>query len=391
MRVLHVVPSLASRTGGPAVDVVESCLALRRCGVETTIFATDMAEPPSAKHHRRVSPSDLPVGAEDLDIRLLPARRPYRLAFSPALYRALGREVPRYDVVHIHSLFVFPQFAAYRQAVRHGIPYVVAPLGSLDPYLRRRGRLRKAVAHVLWQRGLLERASALHLRSEEEARLVADVAPAVRRVVVPNGIRCAEYQHLPSGREFRRRYLGGDDEPVVMNLGRVSYKKGLDILIRAFALVIRDVPRCWLAIVGPDDEGLAPRLQALAEHEGVGSRVAFTGMLRGDDKLAALASADVWALPSHTENFGIVVVEALAVGLPTVISPAVNIAPDIAAADAGVICEPTPEAFAAEIVALLQDDGRRARLGARAREFAKRYDWAAVGPRLAEMYASVAG
>lgn len=181
MRVLHVVPSLASRTGGPAVDVVESSLALRRCGVETSIFATDMAEPPSAKHHRRVSPSDLPVGAEDLDVRLFPARWPYRLAFSAGLYSALGREASRYDVVHIHTLYLFPQFAAYRQAVRHGIPYVVAPLGSLDPYLRRRGRLRKAVVHVLWQRHMLSRASALHFRSEEEARLVADVAPAVRQ------------------------------------------------------------------------------------------------------------------------------------------------------------------------------------------------------------------
>jgi len=390
MRVLQVVFSLASRTGGPAFDVVESSLALRRCGVETTVFATDMAEPPSAKHHRRVSPSDLPAGAEELDLRLFPARWPYRIAFSPALYRALAREVPRYDVVHIHTLFSFPQFAAYRQAIRHGIPYIVAPCGALDPYLRRHGWLRKAIVHVLWQRDMLNRASALHLRSEEEVSLVADVAPAVPRVVISNGIRCAEYSELPSGSEFRRRYLGGDDGPLVMNIGRLSYKKGLDILIRAFAILSKDVPGCWLAIVGPDDEGLTPQLQALAEREGIASRVVFTGMLRGDDKLAALASADVWALSSHSENFGIVVAEALAAGLPVVISPAVNIAPDIAEAGAGVVCELTAQAFAAEITALLLNDLRRAALRARAREFAGRWDWGTVGPQLAEMYASVA-
>jgi glycosyltransferase involved in cell wall biosynthesis len=237
---------------------------------------------------------------------------------------------------------------------------------------------------------MLNRASALHLTSEEEARLVADVAPAVPRVVVSNGVRCAEYSELPSGNEFRRRYLGGDDGPLVMNIGRLSYKKGLDILIRAFAILSKDVPGCWLAIVGPDDEGLTPRLQALAEREGIASRVVFTGMLRGEDKLAALASADVWALPSHTENFGIVVAEALAAGLPVVISPAVNIAPDIAEAGAGVVCELTAQAFAAEITALLLNDSRRATLGARAREFVGRWDWGMVGPQLAEMYATAA-
>jgi len=390
MRVLQVVFSLASRTGGPAFDVVESSLALRRCGVETTVFATDMAEPPSAKHHRRVSPSDLPAGAEELDLRLFPARWPYRIAFSPALYRALAREVPRYDVVHIHTLFSFPQFAAYRQAIRHGIPYIVAPCGALDPYLRRHGRLRKAIVHVLWQRDMLNRASVLQFRTEEEARLVADVAPAVPRVVVSNGIRCAEYGELPSGSEFRRRYLGGDDGPLVMNIGRLSYKKGLDILIRAFAILWKDVPGCWLAIVGPDDEGLTPQLQALAEREGIASRVVFTGMLRGEDKLGALAAADVWALSSHSENFGIVVAEALAAGLPVVISPAVNIAPDIAEAGAGVVCELTAQAFAAEITALLRNDSRRAELSTKAREYVKRWDWDVVGPQLAEMYASVA-
>lgn len=391
MRVLQVIPSLASRIGGPAVSVVESSVALRASGVERTIFATDMAEPASAKSHRRVSPSDLPAGAQDLDIRLFPARWPYRLAFSPSLYRALDEEVPHYDVVHTRMLFLFPHFAAYRRAVRHGIRYVVSPCGALDPYLRKRSRLVKAVAHVLWQRGMLESASAFHLESDEEARLVAEVAPRVPRVVVPAGIRWAHYQDLPAPSEFRRRYLAGDDRPVIMNLGRLSHKKGIDILIRAFALVLRHVPGCWLVIVGPDDEGLMPRLQALADREGVASRVVFTGMLRGEDKLAALATADVWALLSHTESFGRAVAEALAAGLPTVISPGVNIAPDIAKARAGVVCKLTGEAFAAEITALLLNHSRRAALSTKAREFVKRWDWDVVGPQLAEMYASVAG
>ncbi len=386
MRVLHVIPNLAARTGGPPVAVVGSARALARIGVASTIVATDMAEAASARSHRRAGIADLPDGAEQLDVRLFPARWPRRLAFSPELYRALAREARRCDVVHIHSLFLFPQFAAWRAARRAGVPYVVSPRGSLDPHLRRRSRAVKAIGDALWQRAMLEGASALHATSDEEARLIADVAPAVPRAVVPNGIDCWAYETLPPASEFRQRFLGGARGPVVMFLGRLSHKKGLDVLVRAFARARAGAPDARLCIAGPDDEGLTPSLRALAEREGAGGAVSFTGMLRGRDKLAALAAADVWALPSHSENFGIAVAEALAAGRAVVVSPGVNIAREIAAADAGVVAELDAGAFAAAIAGLLRDDARRAGLGRSARAFARRYDWSAVAPRLAEMY-----
>ena len=389
MRVLHVIPSLASRTGGPAASVVESSLALQRCGVDVTIFATDMAEAASSRTHERATQDDLPAGARDLNVRLFPARWPYRLAYSPAMRRALDIDVQRYDVVHVHSLFLYPQYAAYRSAYAAHVPYVVSPRGALDPFLRQRGRVVKAAADVLWQRSMLCGAAALHVTSDEEARLTADVAPGVPRHVVSNGIRWDEYQSLGSGAGFRSRYLGGSNDPLVMYLGRISHKKGLDVLIRAFAIVLRDVSPARLAIVGPDDEGLAPRLVELARAEGVGERVVFTGMVRGDDKLDALAAADVWALPSHSENFGNAVAEALAAGVASVISPGVNIAPEIGAAGAAVVAPLSVEAFAREISAQLRDDAGRAALGERARAFARRYDWDVVGPRLAAMYESI--
>ncbi len=389
MKVLHVVPGLAARSGGVAVGVVEFCLGLASCSVETTIVSTDLAATAAARPRGRVRRDELPAGAAELDVRLFPARWPYRLAFSPALARALRSEVGRYDVVHVHSLFLFPELAAYRTAIRHGIPYVVSLHGMLDPYLRRRGRLRKAAAGIVWQRDLLERAALLHLTTEDEARLVADVAPAVPRAVVPNGIDWARFENLAGAAEFRVRRLRGYRGPVVLCLGRISHKKGLDVLIRAFALASREAADSRLVIAGPDDEGLVPRLAALAVREGVAARVVFTGVLHAEERLAALAAADVFALPSHTENFGLAVAEALAAGLPTVISPAVNIAPEVERERAGVVCEPTPEALASEIAVLLRDGERRRALGARGRAFARRYDRAAVGAALARMYADV--
>jgi glycosyltransferase involved in cell wall biosynthesis len=389
MKVLHVIPTLASRTGGPPVAVVESSLALRDLGVETTVASTDLAEAASASRHSRVTVAEMPDGAARLNLRTFPARWPRRLAFSPGLYASLSKEAAAYDIIHVHSLFLFPQFAAYRHAVRSRVPYVVSPRGALDPYLRQRSRGVKAFAGALWQRAFLERASALHVTSDDERRLIADIAPHVPRFVVPNGIRSSAYARLPDSLAFRRRYLPRVDAPLVMYLGRISHKKGLDLLIESLVSVCAGAPGCHLAIVGPDDENLVPSLRALAEKHGVAGAVTFTGMLSGERKLEALAAADVWALPSHSENFGNAVVEAMAASRPVVVSPAVNIAAEIAEAGAGVVAELTPAAFAGAIVPLLRDPHRREQLGAAARVFARRYDWAAVAPRMKAMYESI--
>ena len=235
---------------------------------------------------------------------------------------------------------------------------------------------------------MLSRAAALHVASDEEARLITDVAPGVPRAVVPIGIRWDDYQVLPQPYEFRDRYLAGHRGPVVLYLGRLSFKKGLDVLVSGFARA--GVPDAVLAVVGPDDERMQPGLEALAKHAGIGSRVVFTGMLRGEDKAAALATADVWALPSHTENFGLAVVEALAAGRPVLLSPAVNIAHEAAAARAAAICEPNTDEFGYALASLLADKERRADLGGRARDFARRYDWPEVAPGWKQMYEEAA-
>ena len=391
MRILHVTPTLARRTGGPAVLIVELAKALEREGVQSTVFTTDMARAPAAGSGQRIADGDLPDGAEDLDVRVFELQRPYRIAYSRPLARAVRAEVDDFDVVHVHSLFLHPQLASFRAARRAGVPHVVSPHGALDPFLRKRGRARKAVTDLLWQRRMLETAALLHVTSEDEAALIADVAPEVPRSVAPLGIDWARFQQPGDAARFRERHLGGDAGPVVLFLGRLTFKKGIDILIEAMADVVRELPDARLAIVGPDDENLRPELEALAERLGIGHAVAFTGMLSGTDRADALATARLWALSSHTENFGVAVVEAIAAGLPVVISRAVNIAPDLEAGGVAVVPELEAGAFAREIARLLADESAAAEMGARAREFARRYDWAAIAPGFAALYARAAG
>jgi glycosyltransferase involved in cell wall biosynthesis len=386
VRVLHIIPGLAGKAGGPVFATVESALSLRPLGVDATILATDLPGAAVGRDRNPIAPEAVPNGAAELDVRLFRVRPPARLAFSPGLARAASDLVGDADVVHIHSLYLFPQFAGWACARWSNTPYIVTLHGALDPWLRRHGRLRKAVADVVWQHRMLARSAELHVTTGTEARQTADVAPRVPRAIVPYGIDWARFQRPLDCVEFRQRRLGGEEGPVVLNLGRMAAKKGLDVLIRAFAALGDTGPPPRLVLAGPDDEGLRPALERLAAELGVDERVTFTGMLHGDERLEALAAADVWALPSHTENFGIAVAEAMAAGRAVVISPGVSLAPDVEAADAGVVAVAEPQAFAGALAVLLADEERRRELGERARAFARRYDWERVAPEWKAMY-----
>ncbi len=378
--------------GGFAVFAMEAAIAVADLGHECTIFTTDQNEPPTARGRRtRLAGTELAISGLAECVHIFPSRPPHRLTHSPELAQALRREVTGYDVVHIHSLFLHPQFVAQHHARRNRIPYVVSPHGALDPYLRRRGRVRKAVVDRLWQRAMLEHAQALHLTTPDEQRLVADIAPATPREVVPCGVRVeAMRRELPPPHVFRDRWLGGARGPVILNVGRLSHKKGLDVLVDAFVRLLPSHPDSRLVLAGPDDEGLGREFASRAAANGASHALILTGMLSRMEVFAALASADVWALPSRTENFGLAVLEAAVASLPIIVTPEVNLAPQLIASDAALVRPGTASAFAVALDELLMDAQRRRALGARAYAFARRYDWGRVAPQLAAMYERVA-
>jgi glycosyltransferase involved in cell wall biosynthesis len=377
----------SSRFGGPVTMVADAAESLASLGVEVTIFASDLGKAPWAGDWRSIEPDELPPNADKLNYELFPVRWPQRLMYSPELAERLDEVVEDFDLVHIHSLWLHPQYAGQRAARRHDRPYIVSPHGALDPYLRQRGRARKAGTSLAWQNRMLKHAELIHVTTEDEQKLIADIAPAVPRAIVPNGLWIDRLSPADAdGERFRRRHMDGFEGPLVMFLGRLNFKKGVDVLIDAFAIATHKNRDAKLAIVGPDDEGLLAQLEAQVERLGVDERVIFTGALYGEDRTDALAAADIWALSSHSENFGIAVVEAMAAGAATVISPAVNLAPDVLAADAGLVAEQRPEPFAAALIELLTDEARRAQVAENGRVWVQRYDWSVVGPELLQMY-----
>lgn len=386
MHILHILPLITARAGGPVAFATEGAEALEPFGVASTLFATDMGQTPSAKVRRRVTLDELPANVADLDLHLFPVQRPHRLAFSPSMARRLARVTSQYDLIHIHSLWLFPQFAAQWAARRAGVPYVVSPHGALDPYLRRHGRPQKALSDIAWQRRMLRDAALLHITTEQEGELIADVAPSTPRCTVPVGVWTQRLQRTGDGVRFRSRYLDGSEADIVLFLGRLTYKKGIDLLIESFTYVARGNRDAHLVIVGPDDEDLRPRLERLARDKGIGDRVIFTGPLYQIDRADAFAACTVWALSSYTENFGVAVMEALAAGLPTIVSTEVNLAEVMRETSAGIVAGPTPDEFGPALLALLRDEEGRSDLAARARGLAARYDWPVVASQLAAMY-----
>lgn len=394
MRILQILVGAGARAGGPPAFVGGAALELERLGDEIDVLATDLALAPWGwvqPRQGRIEIGELHPTLARAGVELFPARFPRRLAFSPALRAALSDRVASANVVHIHNLWQYPQYAAYQSCLRHGIPYVVSTHGAFDPYLRQGGRVRKRVMSALWQNEMLSRAATIHVTTEAERGLIADVAPEAPRSIVPCGLDVNEFAkaRLPSAETFRHRRLAGYDGQLLLFLGRITRKKGLDVLLRAFAL-LKGGRECRLAIVGPDDEGILPSLLRLRADLGLEADVDFLDPVYGEERLAALSSADVWVLSSHAENFGIAVVEAMAAGCAVAISPAVNIAPEIAAADAGVVAEAHPVRFAEAVAAILDHGEHRERLRQAAPRFAARYDWSIVGPQLREMYRGAA-
>jgi glycosyltransferase involved in cell wall biosynthesis len=370
MRLLHVVPTYlpAWRHGGPILAVHGLCRALVERGHEVTVLTTDVHA-----EGRLDVPLGEPVTLDGVEVRYFPVRLPRRLYFSPALRRAARNLMNRCDLLHLHSVFLWPTSAAARTAERAGVPYLVSPRGMLVPGLiARRGRWRKRAWILLAERRTLARAAALHATSDLEAQDAGRLGLSLPPVfVVPNGV-----DFPPANEETPR-------EPFLLFLGRVSWKKGLDRLIPALA----HCPGVELKVAGNDEEGLRPELGRLAAEAGVRGRVDFLGPVAGQEKASLLRRAAVLVLPSRSENFGNVVLEAMAAGCPVAVTAEVGLAATVRETGSGIVVDGEPARLGEALRNLMADAPRRDAMGRRgACAAAEHFGWPAVAREMETVY-----
>lgn len=380
MRILHVVPGISPKYGGPT-NIPGLLRGLIRQGVETTLVTTD-----NDPDGRLDVPLNVPVvrdGVSCIFHHVWPIVS--RFGFAPSLFLTLKRTIRDYDLVHIHWLYNFACVAAAREAVAAGIPFVVQPRASLDPHMRRKNDLVKRAYLATIGRPLLTRAAAIVFTAEDE-RALASYRRRRPEWVIPNGLDLTGYDRLPPRGTFRTAFptVAG---PFLLFLGRLSHQKGLDLLLPAFERLSRARPELQLVLAGPDHEGYQQQVRTMAHQLGVANRVVFPGLIGGDLKLAAFVDADLFVLPSYAENFGGVIIEALACGLPVVISDQVNIHRELANAGAATVVTCSVDGVAAGIESALADtDGRRRIAVLGPTLVRERYGWDAIVPRLIAHY-----
>lgn len=375
MQVLHVISGLDPTLGGPVSALKGLGSALLQVGVDLEVMACwrhgDNWR--VAEHLRSQGATVTAIG---------PVCGPTE--WHPSLKRTVQKRVAEADVVHIHGLWEEIQHQAARACRRLNKPYIFRPCGMLDPWSLRQKALKKRLYMALRLRRDLEHASALHFTAEQERALTDPLRLSPPAIVEPNGIDLSEFGQSIDPTPLWRRYPALRDQSVVLFLGRLHAKKGLDLLIPAFAQLPADTV---LVLAGPVDDDFRAYLDKLIQQVNIGDRVVFTGMLEGAERLMAFASADLFVLPSYQENFGIAVVEALAYGVPVIISDQVNIYQEITEAGVGAVTDKCPEALAQTLAVWLNDDDRRTQAAARAQPFVEhRYDWQTIAKHWRDHY-----
>jgi glycosyltransferase involved in cell wall biosynthesis len=386
MKILHVIGSLAPRYGGPSKVVLEMCQALVGRGHDVEILTTDIDGP-----GRLQVPIGSPVRDGAVAITYHAGSRPRRYGTSVGLARGLSQRVAEFDVVHVHSLYRFHTLVAGAVCRKRSVPYVLRPHGTLDPYHRAVRRRSKWVYDVLWERRNVRLAAALHCTSRFEQQMVEQSGFHTRTFVVPNGVDVARFERHGEDSAFVVRYPELAERRLVTFLGRLTPKKGADVLLQAFPTVAASLPGTHLVIAGPDENGIQAGLRRRVNSLRLESSVSLLGMLNDELKVGLLRRSAAFVLPSVDENFGVAVVEAMAAGAPVVITTGVGIYPEVEAAEAGLVVPRDSDALATAVIRLLSNPDLAARTSVNGRELAqKKFCWQQIARQLEEMYRDIA-
>lgn len=378
MRILHVVRGLANSSGtthivGPLAE------AQARQGHAVSVFYVEKPGRPA------VTPDRTLVESQGFRMNL-PTEH---LGWSTAFARAVARKLRTVDAVHVHAIWNFPTWHTMRSAATAGVPYVVAPQGSLEEWALGRSRYAKVIYAALAEKPYFDRAAAIQALTTNEAEQCRRFGIRAPVRVLPNGIDLRSADRIASSSALRQELGLPPDSDLVLFLSRLVPKKGLDLLLPAFARILTTHPRAVLLIAGHDaGSGYRRILEQLITQGGIWNSVRVLGEVVGSRKFAVLRAADVFVLSSYSEGLPVAVLEAMACERPVVITPGCNL-PDVAIEEAGWVVNAEVDALAAGLSAALLSEDERRRRGANGRRLvAARYTWDHIAHESISLYQS---
>jgi glycosyltransferase involved in cell wall biosynthesis len=331
---------------------------------------------------------DRPIAQDGYQIRYFRCSPFRRYKFSLGLLQWLANHAKEYDLAHIHALFSPVSSLAATVARSQGIPYILRPLGTLDPAdLQKKRQLKRLYAAVL-ERPNLAGAAAIHFTSDQEAKISERFGTLSRDLVLPLGVQPVVSN--PQARQtIRQQYGIPDDRPLLLFMSRLDPKKGFDLLLPALQQLIAEGQNFHFVLAGSNaqDPAYEQQISQQIQASVLADCTTIAGFVGGNQKAALLQAADLFVLPSHYENFGIAVAEAMVAGVPVVISDQVYIWQQIQQAEAGWVCDVSVAGLVAQLRSALASPSERQRRGENARNYAlANYSWSAIAQQMIEHY-----
>jgi glycosyltransferase involved in cell wall biosynthesis len=360
-------------------------MAASLTGAGLEVDAATTIDPSEARE--RKLPFAIPVPMGSWNCYYFPRQTRFYKCSLP-LRSWLNHHVKDYALVHVHALFSFSSIAACRAARNAGVPYIVRPLGLLNRWgMQNRRRKVKALSFRLVERPLLNAAAAIHYTSTHEQQEAAALDLKTPGVVIPLGIDTSAFQHLPARSTFEELHPQAKDRQLILFLSRIDPKKGLEVLFHALQKLVKSCPKALLVVAGSGDEHYITQLRTLADRLGIGEHVLWVGFLGYEDKRAAFGAADVFVLPSRSENFGIALLEAMAAGVASVSTAGVALGDEASEAGAVQLAAYDADSLTTVIARLLNSEEMRTKLGRSGQSFASaRYSLETMGVNLATVY-----
>ncbi|WP_427159718.1 hormogonium polysaccharide biosynthesis glycosyltransferase HpsP [Aliinostoc sp. HNIBRCY26] len=387
MKILQIVPSISLVYGGPSQMVLGLAPALAKEGAKVTVITTDSNGDTGQK------PLDVPLnvpisqnGYEIIYFRCAPFRR-YK--FSLDLLKWLKNHAREFDIAHIHALFSPVSSAAALVCRQENLPYILRPLGTLDPAdLLKKKQLKKLYVEIIEKRNLAN-AAAIHFTSEQEAKVSARFGVNTKDLVIPLGVIPPQVSP-ENGKTFISREWGiKENIPWVLFMSRLDPKKGLNLLIPALEKLLELGHNFHFILSGasPQDPSYEQKIKDQIANSSLKSHTTITGFVTGELKTRLLQAADLFVLPSYYENFGIAVAEAMVAGKPVVISDQVHIWEQVRDSESGWVGTTDVESLVELLQTALQNPPECQRRGLNARNYAlENFSWDAIARQMIQAY-----